>query len=220
MTILEQETLTRQIQQQLPQTQCKRCGFVDCEAYARAIATQQTTINRCQPGGREGIQRLAKLTKQPFLPLASDVGEESPRVLAVIDENWCIGCTKCLQACPVDAILGSTKKMHVVLEEHCTGCELCIPVCPTDCIQKISSSNIEPPPTACSAWSQEHANNALLRYQEHNARVKKRLKSKHKAKDEKKPITNSTEEEKRNFMAEIMRKALVQKKHVSKENLK
>ncbi len=118
----------------LPQTQCTRCGYADCRAYADAIAVGEAEINQCPPGGREGVDRLAALTGRPVSALNPANGEEAPRRLAVIDEAWCIGCTLCLKACPIDCIVGGPKAMHTVIDELCTGCELCVPACPVDCI--------------------------------------------------------------------------------------
>jgi electron transport complex protein RnfB len=121
----------------LPQTQCTRCGYPDCSAYALAVAVGEANINQCPPGGAEGIARLAALTGRPVLPLSEEHGVEGPLTVAVIDEDWCIGCTLCIKACPTDAIVGSNKLMHTVVEPHCTGCELCLPVCPVDCISLV-----------------------------------------------------------------------------------
>ena len=118
----------------LPQTQCEQCGFHGCRPYAEAIARGAAPINRCPPGGAAGIARLAALLGRPVLPLDPAHGVEKPRMLARIVEADCIGCTKCIQACPVDAIIGGSKHMHTVIEPLCTGCELCIPACPVDCI--------------------------------------------------------------------------------------
>ena len=112
----------------LPQTQCRRCGYADCQRYAEAIVAEGAAINRCPPGGAAGVARLALVTGRARLPLDPECGREAPRSLAVIDESACIGCALCLQACPVDAIVGAAKRMHVVIAAHCTGCELCIPV--------------------------------------------------------------------------------------------
>ncbi len=151
----------------LPQTQCTRCGYPDCQAYAEAIAHEGAAINRCPPGGAEGVARLAALTGTPVLPLDATCGDEGPRAMAVIDEAWCIGCTLCLDACPTDAIVGIHKRMHTVIEAHCTGCELCIPVCPVDCI---ALENETPGQTGWQAWSKAQADAALARYTVHQQR--------------------------------------------------
>jgi electron transport complex protein RnfB len=153
-----------QILAALPQTQCTRCGYPDCAAYAQAVAQGEAPINQCPPGGVQGIARLARLTGQPVLPLNPEFGAEGPRTVAVIDEAWCIGCTLCIKACPTDAILGSNKRMHTVIEPYCTGCELCIPVCPVDCIVL---ENISGTATGWDAWSQEQADVARQRYEFH-----------------------------------------------------
>lgn len=118
----------------LPQTQCTQCGFAGCRPYADAIATGAADINQCPPGGAAGIARLAALLGRAPLPLDPQHGIEKPPVLARIVEEECIGCTKCIQACPVDAIVGGAKLMHTVIAALCTGCELCLPPCPVDCI--------------------------------------------------------------------------------------
>jgi Na+-translocating ferredoxin:NAD+ oxidoreductase subunit B len=151
----------------LPQTQCARCGFPDCAAYAQAIAAGDAAINQCPPGGAEGIKRLSSITGQPALPLNLVNGTEGPRSIAIIDESWCIGCTLCIAACPTDAIFGSNKMMHTVIEPYCTGCELCIPVCPVDCI---SLHNVTGTQTGWQAWSQDLADLARGRYSLRRAR--------------------------------------------------
>lgn len=145
----------------LPQTQCTRCGFPDCEAYAQAIDDGSVGINQCPPGGQQGIEWLAALTGQPVVPL---IGTEGPRTVAFIDENWCIGCTLCIKACPTDAILGSNKQMHTIIEAYCTGCELCLPVCPVDCIKL---ENVTGSATGWAAWSAPLAQLAQDRYRFH-----------------------------------------------------
>jgi len=152
----------------LPQTQCRRCGYDDCRGYAEAIAADGAAVNRCPPGGAEGIDRLARLTGKPALPLDPTCGTEAPRALALIDEAWCIGCALCLKACPVDAIVGAAKRMHVVIDELCTGCELCVPVCPVDCIAMIGASGER---TGWDAWDPVRAEQARSRYERHAARV-------------------------------------------------
>lgn len=121
----------------LPQTQCGQCGYPGCRPYATAIARGVADINQCPPGGEAGIRALANLLNREPKPLNPDNGIEKPRTVAVIDENICIGCTKCIQACPVDAIMGANKQMHTVIEAECTGCELCVAPCPVDCIDMV-----------------------------------------------------------------------------------
>ncbi|MBI5907885.1 MAG: electron transport complex subunit RsxB [Polaromonas sp.] len=162
--------LAEQINAALPQTQCTRCGYPDCAAYAQAIASGQADINQCPPGGAEGIERLAAITGRPVPALNFENGSEGPRQLAIIDEAWCIGCTLCLDACPVDAIVGSNKLMHTVIEPYCTGCELCIPVCPVDCI---SLENVTGTRTGWAAWSPEQAGETRIRYKLHSDRRKR-----------------------------------------------
>ncbi len=163
-----QAALAERLNDALPQTQCTRCGYVDCHAYASAIATGQAAINQCPPGGAEGIARLATLTGQVVQPLNPDNGHEAPRGVAIIDEAWCIGCTLCIKACPVDCIIGASKKMHTVIEPECTGCELCIPACPVDCI---TMAPVTGPQTGWAAWSAEQAAEARARYAFRQMRV-------------------------------------------------
>jgi electron transport complex protein RnfB len=118
----------------LPQTQCTRCGYPDCAAYARAIAQDHAPINRCPPGGDATITALAELTGALAVPLDPACGSEAPLLVAVVDEARCIGCTICIQVCPVDAIVGAPRRMHAVLGAWCSGCELCVAPCPVDCI--------------------------------------------------------------------------------------
>lgn len=159
------DSKANQIFAALPQTQCTRCGYADCQAYADAIAHEGAAINQCSPGGAEGIARLSQITGQVVQALNPENGIEGPRSVAFIDENWCIGCTLCIDVCPTDAIIGSNKLMHTVIEPHCTGCELCIPVCPVDCIEL---ENVTGARTGWAAWSQQEANHALKRYTIHS----------------------------------------------------
>jgi len=128
------ESLVVRIDAILPQTQCRQCGYSGCKPYAMAIASGEADINQCPPGGEAGVRALADLLGQQYKPLNSEHGVHKPKSVAVIDEDICIGCTLCLQACPVDAILGAAKHMHTVITSECTGCELCIAPCPVDCI--------------------------------------------------------------------------------------
>ncbi|HJU27188.1 MAG TPA: RnfABCDGE type electron transport complex subunit B [Rhodanobacteraceae bacterium] len=131
------DALAARIDTALPQTQCARCVYPACRPYAEAIARGEAPINRCPPGGDAGIRALAELTGQPVQPLDPECGSEMPPRVAIIDEDACIGCTKCIQACPADAIVGAAKLMHTVIPQLCTGCELCIPPCPVDCIDMV-----------------------------------------------------------------------------------
>ncbi len=128
------ETAADAIDSVLPQTQCTQCGYAGCRPYAEAIAAGEADINQCPPGGDTGIRALAAMTGRPPRPLDTGRGAHKPRFLAVIDELRCIGCTICIQKCPVDAIVGAAKVMHTVIGAECTGCELCVAPCPVDCI--------------------------------------------------------------------------------------
>ena len=121
----------------LPQTQCTKCGYEGCRPYAEAIASGEAEINQCPPGGAAGIDALAQLLSRAPMPLNPMNGFERPLTVAVIDESRCIGCTLCIPACPVDAIVGSAKRMHTVIASQCTGCDLCLPPCPMDCISMV-----------------------------------------------------------------------------------
>ncbi len=135
---VEGNPIVDQINAILPQTQCGQCGYPGCRPYAEAIANSDELINKCPPGGEAGISALADLLDVEPLPLDAEHGEEKTRAVAYIREGECIGCTKCIQACPVDAILGAAKQMHTVIISECTGCDLCVEPCPVDCIDMIS----------------------------------------------------------------------------------
>ena len=154
----------------LPQTQCQRCGYADCRSYAQAIVEAAAEINRCPPGGAEGIARLAELTGRPVKPLDRACGREGPRLQAAIDEGQCIGCTLCIQACPVDCIVGASKQMHTVIGASCTGCELCVPACPVDCIAMVGIDHAR---TGWDAWSVAEADTARGRYAFHRLRIER-----------------------------------------------
>ena len=167
---MDRPQLVSQVHQALPQTQCTRCGYPDCLSYAKAIVCDGAPINQCPPGGREGIQRLATITQREVLEPNETHGQESPRNIVWIDEDWCIGCTLCIKACPVDAIVGVNKWMHSVLEPLCTGCELCIPACPVDCIVAENASGTA---TGWQAWSASQADAAHLRHENRQQRLKR-----------------------------------------------
>lgn len=145
---VEGNPIVDQIDSLLPQTQCGQCGHPGCRPYAEAIA-QGEAINKCPPGGQSTIDALADLLDVEAIPLDAEHGQESVRKVAVIREAECIGCTKCIQACPVDAILGAAKQMHTVIASECTGCDLCVEPCPVDCIDML------PIPTTLNTWKWE-----------------------------------------------------------------
>jgi electron transport complex protein RnfB len=157
--------LTDQIDALLPQTQCQRCTYADCRTYAQAIARGDAQINQCPPGGDEVIAALAALLHRPVLALNPEHGVHRARHVAVIDETVCIGCARCIKACPVDAILGTFKLMHTVIADECTGCELCLPPCPVDCIV------MQPAPIRTAAARQSHADRARARHRAREARL-------------------------------------------------
>ena len=152
----------------LPQTQCTKCGYPACRPYAEAIAAGEAEINQCPPGGIEGVQRLASATGRKVIPINPVHGVERPRPVAFIDESLCIGCTLCIQACPVDAILGASKQMHTILPELCTGCDLCVAPCPVDCIAMVE---VTPGRTGWVAWSQQQADAARARHDARRVRL-------------------------------------------------
>jgi len=155
--------LVEQIDALLPQTQCTQCGYQGCLPYAQAIAEQGEAINRCPPGGQEGIKALAQLLSRPEPELDTTCGPHTALYLAVIDEAHCIGCTLCIQACPVDAIVGANKLMHTVIADQCTGCGLCVPPCPVDCI------DMQP---AGFAWTPTHAAQARINHKARQLRLR------------------------------------------------
>jgi electron transport complex protein RnfB len=163
-------SLTGRIHDALPQTQCKRCGYPDCLGYAQAVSVGEADINQCPPGGAEGVVRLAAITGRAVKPIDPDFGAEGPRTVAFIDEDWCIGCTLCIAACPVDAIVGANKRMHTVIEAHCTGCELCLPVCPVDCILL---ENVTGEANGWQAWSAAQAAHARQRHEARKLRLER-----------------------------------------------
>ena len=158
------DPLVERIDAVLPQTQCTKCGFAGCRPYAAAIAAGQAEINQCPPGGAAGIAKLSLITGRPALPLNPANGTEAALRIAVIDEALCIGCTLCIQACPVDAIVGAAKRMHTVLASVCTGCDLCVPPCPMDCIAMVSAS-------PARLWSEDAAGDARERFEARTLRL-------------------------------------------------
>jgi electron transport complex protein RnfB len=168
-TVTDTKLLADRIEDALPQTQCTKCGYAGCRPYAEAIAAGAAEINQCPPGGAEGIARLSLVTGRKVIPLNPVNGFERPRAVAFIDEALCIGCTLCIQACPVDAILGAAKQMHTIIPELCTGCDLCVAPCPVDCIVMYPVTET----TGWDAWSQPEADAARARHDFRTARLQR-----------------------------------------------
>lgn len=161
-TETELTNLINNINDVLPQTQCTKCGYDGCKPYAAAIANNQALINRCPPGGDDGIAKLAQLLNKDIIPLDTECGIHKPLEVAIIHEEHCIGCTLCIQACPVDAILGANKLMHTILYDQCTGCELCVEPCPVDCIEMVAANR---------DWTTQDAVAAKENYENRNQRL-------------------------------------------------
>ncbi len=159
--------LVERIDALLPQTQCTKCGYPGCRPYAEAIAAGEADINQCPPGGDAGVRKLAALLGREAKPLNPRNGVEQPRRVAVIDEARCIGCTLCIQACPVDAIVGASKLMHTVVTELCSGCDLCVPPCPVDCIEMVPAAGTD------ALWDQPRANAARERFELRGTRLER-----------------------------------------------
>lgn len=164
------KSLADQLEDLLPQTQCTKCGYPACRPYAEAMADGSASYNQCPPGGIEGVARLAKALGKKVIPINPVNGVERPRPVAFIDEAICIGCTLCIQACPVDAIVGAAKQMHTIVTELCTGCDLCVAPCPVDCIAMVE---VTPGKTGWDAWSQAQADAARERHDFRSARLQR-----------------------------------------------
>lgn len=160
-------SLIAEIDALLPQTQCTKCGYAGCEPYAQAIADGTADINQCPPGGTTGVAALAALLDRPVKPLNPVNGVERARHVASIDETRCIGCTLCIQACPVDAIVGAPKRMHTVLTTLCSGCDLCVAPCPVDCISMIPAIGDD------ANWDRDRADAARARLHRRRARLER-----------------------------------------------
>jgi len=170
VTVTDPKTLAERIEDLLPQTQCTKCGYDGCRPYAEAIAHGTANYNQCPPGGIEGVARVAALLGKPVIPINPANGVERPRPVAFIDESLCIGCTLCIQACPVDAIAGAAKQMHTIIAGLCTGCDLCVAPCPVDCIAMLPVTGAA---TGWDAWTQQQADDARVRHDRHLARLER-----------------------------------------------
>jgi Na+-translocating ferredoxin:NAD+ oxidoreductase subunit B len=162
--------LVERIDALLPQTQCTKCGYPSCRRYAEAIAAGEAAINQCPPGGEAGIRTLAALLGRPPESLNPANGAEGPRRVALIDEARCIGCTLCIKACPVDAIVGAAKLMHTVVTELCSGCDLCVAPCPVDCIAMVPAAGDD------AIWDRARADAARARFERRAARLERERK--------------------------------------------
>lgn len=167
-TVNDSKTLADRVEDLLPQTQCTKCGYDGCRPYAEAVAAGAANYNQCPPGGAEGVARLARLLGKPVIALNPANGVERPRPVAFIDESLCIGCTLCMQACPVDAIVGAPKQMHTIVKDQCTGCDLCVAPCPVDCIAMIPVTGDA---AGWDAWTEQQAAAARVRHDRRLARL-------------------------------------------------
>ncbi len=185
-------SLADRIDALLPQTQCGKCGYSGCRPYADAIVRGEADINQCPPGGQAGVDALAVLLGRPGKPLDRSRGEEKPTPeVAVIIEAECIGCTRCIQACPVDAIVGAAKQMHTVIESECTGCELCLAPCPVDCIEMIPIAAVD------ARESQRRRNLARSRYVARNSRLDRERREREQARRVRRPRTTVRRDDER-----------------------
>lgn len=192
------QVLTYKIDAILPQTQCTKCGYEGCLPYAEALGSGEADINRCPPGDEAGMLALAALLNRTPKPIDPECGAPGPQTVAVIHEEHCIGCTLCIKACPVDAIIGANKRMHTVLPDWCTGCDLCVAPCPVDCIEMVPVNTPE------LAWTPERANHARKRHQNHLER-KRQFSAKHAARTSQ--IVQPTQADKAGVVAAALAKA-------------
>lgn len=168
MTPIDQRLLADAIDAMLPQTQCRQCGYAGCCPYAEAVATGTADINQCAPGGDESMREIARILGMPAKPLDPRFGPAKAPAAALIEESLCIGCTLCIQACPVDAIVGAAKLMHTVIAAECTGCELCIPPCPVDCISMVETGDVLDTPQR-----RARADHSRARFEAHTQRLQR-----------------------------------------------
>ena len=187
----------------LPQTQCTRCGYEDCFAYARAIASGEAH-NRCPPGGQQGVATLANLLGRDMLPLNPENGTEKPKEVAVIDESMCIGCKKCIQACPVDAIVGTTQAMHTVIAADCTGCGLCVEPCPMDCITMQQLPASKQPENLSETESEKLRRRYRFRHRLRQQRLEKQQRRFRRKHQHHKQVTPDNQTDKKAYIAQAL----------------
>ncbi len=212
-------SLAERIDAILPQTQCRQCGYSGCQPYAEAIARGEADINQCPPGGAAGIRRLARLLGREFKPLSAAHGIEQPRALAFIDEQLCIGCTLCIQACPVDAIVGAAKQMHTIVSSLCTGCALCLPPCPVDCISMLPQSQRQPLTFWPNRGAKMEADAARQRFKNRNLRLERERQEKA-ARFLARAVTGTAAEDpKKALIAAAIERARQQKEQVRPQNV-
>lgn len=197
----------------LPQTQCQKCTYDDCYSYAKAI-TNGESYNKCITGGEKTLKELSKLLNKPKIPLDSSLGIHKPRATAVVDESMCIGCEKCLLACPVDAIVGSKKLMHTVIESECTGCELCIEPCPMDCISLVDIATQRQPENLPDSDYEDQKDYYRDRYQYHK---EKEIRNKEKQRQVYTNIATAKDMDKKAYIAASLAKYKSRKKTNSNE---
>ncbi len=215
----DRRSLVERIDAILPQTQCRQCGYPGCLPYAEAIAEGKADINQCPPGGAAGIRRLARLLGRKIKPLSAAHGVEKPRAVAFIDEQLCIGCTLCIQACPVDAIVGAAKQMHTVVPSLCTGCALCLAPCPVDCIRMVPvvRRNQWTPVAWLGRRAQAEADAARERFRNRNLRLEREQREK--AARLKARAETSAQDPKRALIAAAIERARLQKEQVRPQNV-
>ncbi len=215
------DELAQRIDALLPQTQCTQCGYNGCWPYAQAIAAGKAPINQCPPGGRRGIAQLATLLGREPLPLNPEHGVEKPLEVALIDEALCIGCTLCIQACPVDAIMGAARRMHTVLPQDCTGCALCVAPCPMDCIQMhpVTPTRDWTPADAHRGRDRMHARKARLAQEavEHNERLAAKALAKLDELEQRDDLSRAQIEQKKTMVNAAIERARARRKHSGQE---
>lgn len=196
-----------EIDKLLPQTQCGRCGYNGCRPYAEAVANGEADINRCPPGGEATMKNLAALTGRDPKPIDPECGEVTEPLVAWVREDDCIGCTLCIQACPVDAILGAAKQMHTVIAAECTGCELCVPACPVDCIEMPAAApgegQVRWPPQDNN--DRERADRARRRFIARNARLERENEARQARRERRKAALHGADDKKAEIAAAIKR---------------